>query len=380
MTRFKFGKWEVGEADFIGRHVKKEGREIRMDQEKYIVEKVEPVHLSKGRRSSKDAPLNEEEFKSYRSMLYKASWLAHQTRPEASGIVSILSSRLHQSTVGDAILLNKLVGHLRSTAKQPLRIRGFKKDEMKFIGISDAGGVDGDIRGPAKGGLPEDPVQGAWLVLASDLLPAHDLRINVSVLSWRSTKLKRRVTSTMAGETLSMSQCLGEVEWMQIFYRDLAYGDVKVREWHKSLEPYLIYLPEECELVARQEQCQITDAKSLYDAIFKQCPASRQDRRTALELAVIVDSVQKAGSEIRWTPHQRMPVDMLTKADFAKTNGALLHLLRTGQLRIDKEDAEMMRRKRDESARSRSRRSSERLLAEDELYYLTIVSNLVWST
>jgi hypothetical protein len=75
-----------------------------------------------------------------------------------------------------------------------------------------------------------------------------------------------------------------------------------------------------------------------------------------------------------------MPVDMLTKADFAKTNGALLHLLRTGQLRIDKEDAEMMRRKRDESARSRSRRSSERLLAEDELYYLTIVSNLVWST
>ena len=45
----------------------------------------------------------------------------------------------------------------------------------------------------------------------------------------------------MAGETLSMSQCLGEVEWMQIFYRDLAYGDVKVREWHKSLEPYLIY-------------------------------------------------------------------------------------------------------------------------------------------
>ena len=49
MTRFKFGKWEVGEADFIGRHVKKEGREIRMDQEKYIVEKVEPVHLSKGK-------------------------------------------------------------------------------------------------------------------------------------------------------------------------------------------------------------------------------------------------------------------------------------------------------------------------------------------
>jgi hypothetical protein len=98
-----------------------------------------------------------------------------------------------------------------------------------------------------------------------------------------------------------------------------------------------------------------------------------------LELAVIVDSVQKAGSEIRWTPHQRMPVDMLTKVDFSKTNGTLLHLLKTGQLRIDKEDAEMMRRKRDESARSRTRRSSEKLLAE-ELYYAKVVSNIVWST
>ena len=106
-----------------------------------------------------------------------------------------------------------------------------------------------------------------------------------------------------------MSQCIGEVEWLQIFYRDLIYNDVQVKDWHKSLMPYTIYLPEECELVARQEQCQITDAKSLYDAIFKQCPASRQDRRTALELAVIVDAVQKAGSAIpghltrgcRWT-------------------------------------------------------------------------------
>ena len=30
MSRFRFGKWEVGEAGFIGRHIKKEGNEIRM--------------------------------------------------------------------------------------------------------------------------------------------------------------------------------------------------------------------------------------------------------------------------------------------------------------------------------------------------------------
>ena len=215
--RFHFGKWEVREADFIGRRIKQEKGEIRMDQEKYILEKLEAISLSRSRRAEKEAPLEEEEFKQFRSMLYKVSWVAHQTRPEAAGAVSILSSRLHKANVEDIILLNKMVGYLRSSSSQGLRIRKFDPREMTFIGVSDAGGVDGDFRGLGKDGLPEDPVQGAWLVLTSNLLPAHDLKVKVSVLSWRSSKLKRRVTSTMAGETMSLSQCLGELEWLQIF-------------------------------------------------------------------------------------------------------------------------------------------------------------------
>ena len=135
------------EAEFISRRVKKEGREIRIDQEKYIVERIEAVYLTKGRRSTKDAPLTEQEFKDFKSMLYRISWLEHQTRPEASGLVLILSSRLQRATVSDVILLSKMVGHLRSTAKQPLRIKGFDMMEMKFIGISNAGGVDGGTSG-----------------------------------------------------------------------------------------------------------------------------------------------------------------------------------------------------------------------------------------
>ena len=199
-------------------------------------------------------------------------------------------------------------GHLRSTASQGLRIRAFDSKEMTFIGISDAGGVDGEVRGAGVEGLPEDPVQGAWMVVTSNLLPSHDKKIPVSVLSWRSSKLKRRVTSTMASATMALSQCLGELEWHQVLYRDLVRGDVRTSNWRASVSPFMVVLPEECELISRQEQCSITDAKSLYDAIYKQCPASRQDRRTALELAVIVDVMQKTGSHIRWTPHQRMPV------------------------------------------------------------------------
>ena len=185
-NRFLFGKWESGEADFIGRRCKKMQTEVRMDQEKYILEKLEAIPLSKGRRGNKDEPLTEEEFKAFRSMLYRVSWVAHQTRPEAAGTVSILSSRLHSARIRDVVDLNKMIGHLRSTSAQGLRFKKFKPDEMTFIGVSDAGGVDGEVRSRDERGLPEDPVQGAWMVLAFNLLPAHDQRIPISVLSWRS--------------------------------------------------------------------------------------------------------------------------------------------------------------------------------------------------
>ena len=382
--RFKFGKWEKDEASFIGRRCCKTSSEVKMDQEKYILEKLEAIPLSKGRRNSKEDYLTAEEFANFRSMLYRVSWVAHQTRPEASGTVSILSSRLHDARVVDVINLNKMMGHLRSTATQGLRLRSFKSEDMTFIGVSDAGGVDGEVRSYDPGGLPEDPVQGAWMVLASNLLPSHDQRISISVLSWRSSKLKRRVTSTMASETMSLSQCLGEVEWLQVFFRDLVFNDVKVLDWRRSISPFVVLLPEECELVCRQQQCQITDAKSLYDALYKQSPSSRQDRRTALELAVIIDLMGKTGSQIRWTPHQRMPVDVMTKADITRGNGALLHMLKHGCLRIDKEEEELSRRRQDPAARSRTRQSSERLLRSEEdsetEYYLEVLGRLVWST
>ena len=367
--RFKFGKWEDAGSEgceFIGRRIfMMPNGEIHLSQEKYILEKLAAVEISKGRRGKKEDVLNEKEFADYRSMLYRISWVAHQTRPEVAGGVSILASRLHQATVSDLILLNKMVGHLRSSAKQALRIRPFEPSTMTFIGVSDCGGVDGEVRTTGEDGLIQDPVQGAWLVMASNLLPSHDRRVGVSVLSWRSSKLKRRVTSTMAGETLAMSQCLAELEWLQIFYRDLNSGDVNTGHWHKSLSPFVAMLPDRCALHDRQEQCCITDAKSLYDALYKQCPSSRQDRRNALELAVVVDVMKKTGAQIRWTPHQRMPVDMLTNADILGTNGALLHLLRSASLRIDKEDEELFRRQREKSARLRSRRASDKLLEEE---------------
>ena len=141
---------------------------------------------------------------------------------------------------------------------------------------------------------------------------------------------------------------------MQVLYPDEMWRDV--------IRPFTCLLRNGSEFGGRQEQCGVTDAKSLYNALIQSHPASRQDRRTALELAAIIDAMHRAKSLVRWTPHQRMIADILTKADIAEGNGALLHVLRTGHLRIDEKQNELMRRG-EASGRSRTRAATERLLA-----------------
>ena len=356
--RFKFGKWEESEADYAGRHVRVESNRVIFDQEKYILEKLHPYKLPKGMLGEKKQLLSNEIFEAHRSLLYKVNWVAHQTRPEASGVVSILASRLKQATVHDLWCLNKVVAYLRNTAQQTLILNKFDNQKMLFITASDAGGVDGSS--PLEQPLPEDTTQGAWVIMAADQLPSASKRIRISVLSWRSSKLKRRVSSTLAGEALSFSQALGEVEWLQVMFRDVIYNDVSRKDWRDTLCPFISLLREDCELnQGRQPQCGITDAKSLYDSLLKKSPASRQDRRTSIELAIICEAVSQTGSTVRWTPHPRMIADTLTKDDIGRSNGALEELLRSGLLTLWEEDVELRRRQEEPSSKGRSKKASE---------------------
>ena len=117
----------------------------------------------------------------------------------------------------------------------------------------------------------------------------------------------------------------------------------------------------------------VTDAKSLFDCILKEHPAGRQDRKSALELAIIVRDLQQTRSMVRWVPHQKMIVDGLTKEDPFRGNGALEHFLRTGVLSFVDMDTELAKRKASPEARSRSVKASlNRLHHEDQLQQLCV--------
>ena len=376
-ARFHFGKWEDDEAEYAGRLIQVEADRITLQQQKYITEQITAVPLAKGRRSQKDSPLTKEEFQNFRSAVYKVNWVAKETRPEVCGTASLMASRLVNATIDDVLVLNKNINHLRSTAARPLILWRHNPDHMAFLAISDAGGTGSKFETVDEEGLPSDNTQGAWMVLAANTLPVGNQRVRASPLSWRSSKLRRKVFSTFGGETQAMLQAINEVDWLQIMIRDATQHDVELKQWRNSLSPHMLIMRGDVQL-QKQPQCSITDAKSLYDCIMKEHPQGKQDRKSALELAIIVKDLRDSSSMVRWVPHQKMLVDALTKADPMKANGAMEQFLRTGSLSLVDIAEELEHRSQDAKYRNRSHAASvARLVHEYQQAAETFWSTLI---
>ncbi|CAE7762985.1 unnamed protein product [Symbiodinium sp. CCMP2592] len=305
---FHFGKWDNDEAEYAGRMIRVKEDRILVDQEKYLREQLRPIALVKGKRADKDSPLTEEEFQAFCAAIYKINWVAKESRPEMSGLASIMASNLKQATVEDAPIVNKNINHLSNTASRPLTVLKMSPKDLSFVVISDVGGV----------GAKHDRLD--------ELNLPTDSRACLRRSATRS-KLRRKVFSFFGGGV--MLQVITEVDWLQIMVRGATRHDVDLRQWRNSLSGHML-----CDLRARSDQCLVTDAKSLYDALLKEHPQGKQDRRSSVELAIIVKDLQETRSTLRWVPHHNMIVNALTKADPLRASGATEHYLRTGWLSV----------------------------------------------
>ncbi|CAK0897325.1 unnamed protein product, partial [Prorocentrum cordatum] len=139
-------------------------------------------------------------------------------------------------------------------------------------------------------------------------------------------------SSTVAAETLALSGATAEAQWLQVLWRDSVFGDVPRPEWFRAKAPFSVMLSSQCQLSEAAQGLAVVDAKSVFDTLSRNSAGSRADRRNAVELAVIRDSLAAVGSRVRWVPHGRMPADPLTKMDPGRGSLALHDLLCRGSL------------------------------------------------
>jgi hypothetical protein len=101
--RFNFGKWKEiygSQADYAGRCIEqKVDYSFFIHQTKFASERLSEVALPTIRRCDPTAVLDATELRRVRGVLGSLNWLQRESRPDISGNVSIMMSRVSKATV-----------------------------------------------------------------------------------------------------------------------------------------------------------------------------------------------------------------------------------------------------------------------------------------
>ena len=171
-------------------------------------------------------------------------------------------------------------------------------EHFRFMGVHDA--AHANLEGGAS--------QQGHLILAVHA-SITNCRVLVSMLSWKSKKIKRVVRSSLAAETCSMSTCQEHLDWMCTMWEQMTRGEFVLENYEQFL--------------TARPSILVTDCKSLYDAIHKEGagPAST-DKRLAIELAIVKAKAVSGETDLRWIDARYQIADCLTKTRLKKVRGS----------------------------------------------------------
>ena len=134
-----------------------------------------------------------------RGALGTASWRAQQMSPQFAADVSLLLSATADPVVQDLLDANKLVRDMPRSSAQSLHFHSFNEtpwQQLVFPSLADASDRP----------RPDGSWTGGYVItLASEDLFGHGQEDYVSVMSWRSFKLPRKIAGSNNGETPALA-------------------------------------------------------------------------------------------------------------------------------------------------------------------------------
>jgi hypothetical protein len=159
-----------------------------------------------------------------------------------------------------------------------------------------------------------------------------------SPLTWKSTRLKRVVGSTLAAETFSMLGGLRELEWVVSLSCEVLYSDYKVENRETFLKNFRSWA--------------VTDCKSCYDHLVAPGVSTARDRESALDVIVLKEIQKRLATAIRWAPGLFQLADILTK-DHADAADFFRATARSGKYCLGQEEEALARRAREKQRRKK---------------------------
>ena len=290
---FDFGKWIVLTKEdsvlYCGGRIKEgDGKKVTLDYEDYT-KKVIPLTIPKQREQV--AKVNEREISKIRALIGALQWPAGQGCPWLNASVSLQAGRVSDADVNLMIDLNKTLRFAKENASIALTMHSLisKGDDICFICFTDAAlAVRADLAS-----------QGGYLIVATSNAVLRGETVPYSVVSWRSFKLPRVARSSLAAEAQACAVGLDELLMVKAFYAYMKEPRRGIKEYDK--------------MIGEQPCAIVTDAKALYDSVRRESIQSSLDKRAALEILGIKESIRTMNAQWRWVSSERQLADGLTK-------------------------------------------------------------------
>ena len=284
---FRIGSEHTGTFDYIGLHLEqKNDYSIILDQQDYV-DSLEEIPIPLG--PDPNQLLSCTEVKSLRGAIGKLNWLAGMTRPEISFAVSYGSSHIQSATIADIKNINKVIKFVKSTPSY-IRLSPLNLKNIHLKVFTDA----------SFNNLHNGSSQGGHVVFICDEVD------NSVPIAWNSNKLKRVVRSTLAAETLALTDGA-----------DTAFSISKLTQEILSIETNIT------------STC-YTDSNSLYDTTGTTHAVS--DRRLRVEISALREMISKKEIDVIWVEKERQLADVLTKRGASSTQ--LLDTIKSGRMNI----------------------------------------------
>ena len=337
--RFPYRKWRRGNGEFCGVVYNQDpvSKEITFNQKEYA-QHMRPICLTKERARQKESNATEKEISVLRAVNGAANWVSSQSRPDLCVQTSFSQQCFPDPKVSDLHFANQLVHRAKQYSDVEITVKHIPWDSIELCFHSDAG------FGNAKG----HSTQAGYIAAFVDGQLKQNQPSVWSPFAWKSYRLPRKVACTLGGEAQAFSTASAVCEWMALMLVEAKHGpfDLRTTGQVKDFPPTTGAKTLFRDEIERVPITGITDCKSLFDNITSVSAISKQDdKRIAIDLGIIKQSMLRCGLTIRWCPTELMLADGLTK-DSQEAADLLRSALALGEYQLHPEAQVLARKKK----------------------------------
>ena len=178
--------------------------------------------------------------------------------------------------------------------------------------------------------LCAEQTQAVYVIMFADMAFLEGVTALVTLVFWRSHRVKRVVASASAAEAMGLSKAVAQGDWVRALWSEVVLG-LGLREWRdrENVQPLI----------------SVTDSKGNYDHLHNETVVSSVDRRSAIDLAIIRGRPSRPQMFLRSVDGQAHVADALTKLH---GDGDLLRAVRFQAFTVLVEALEIMAARRQE--------------------------------